>query len=95
MESRDRSSGNSRSSRFVMPPRMKGHVMSEPSECTRETLISSLAYLQHEASLMELHFEAHLIGVAALAMRDTLESRRNSNRHNSLVVSTIVSKILH
>ena len=78
-----------------MPPKMKGYVMSDPNECTRKSLLSSLVYLQHEASQMALHFEAHLIGVAALAMRDTLEDRINSNRRNSLIVSTIVSKTLH
>ena len=69
--------------------------MRDSSECTSETLLLSLVYLQQEASRIALHFEAHLIGVAALAIRDTLESRKNPSRRNSLIVSSTVSKVLH
>ena len=75
--------------------KMKGHVMRDPSECDPETLLLSLVYLQQEASQMALHFEAHLIGVAVLAIRDALESRRNPSGRKSLIVSSTVSKSLH
>lgn len=69
--------------------------MREPNKCSPETLLSSLVYLQHEASRMALHFEAHLIGIATLAIRDIVESEKNPSGRQSLIVSSTVSKALH
>ena len=60
--------------------------------CTHDTLFSSLMYLGQEARRLDLYFEAHLIGLAALAVQDSLEGRKSPKDHRPITVTATVHR---
>lgn len=60
--------------------------------CTHETLYSSLRFLGQEARRLDLYFEAHLIGLAALAVQDSLEGRKSPKDHRPITVTATVHR---
>ena len=62
--------------------------MADLDACSPEALLGCLHYLEREARSMGLHFESHLIGVAALAVLEATASQLKKLKGRSQLTIT-------